>query len=78
MTANQASKLIKQTCTDLKIPFTKVSAQTVSFSDLARGKRIFVTVFGWQSGYESPSRYALLADVAKKNGFSVDVREVQS
>ena len=75
ITARVASKLIKQVCVESKIPHTKVSAKTVSFSDLARGERIFVTVCGWERGYEAPSRYALLADVAKKNGFSVGVSE---
>ncbi len=73
MTAREASKIIRQELEAQKIPFSTVSAKTISFSDLARGERIFVTVTGWERGYASPSRYALIADIAKKNGFSVDV-----
>jgi hypothetical protein len=73
MTAREASRLTKQVCVDLNIPHTKISAKTIGFSDLGRGERVFVTVHGWERGYEAPARYALLADVAKKHGFSVDV-----
>ena len=78
MTSREASKLIKQTCIEQKIPFAKVSAQTVSFSDLARGDRVFVTVFGWIQNDDSASRYALLHNIARINGFSVDVRISQT
>lgn len=73
MTAREASKIIKQELEAQKIPFSSVSAKNVSFSDLGRGERIFVTVKGWQQGYASPARYALIAGIAKQNGFSVDV-----
>lgn len=69
ITAREASKLIKRELQAQGIPFTSVSAKTVSFSDLARGERIYVTVKGWENGYESPSRYAFIAGIAQKNGF---------
>jgi hypothetical protein len=73
-TPRQASKAIKAACVLYQIPFSSVKAQTVSFSDLARGSAVFVTVYGWQKD-EMLARgmYQVLQGIAKMNGFHVDV-----
>lgn len=48
MTTRQASKIIKDELDRLKLSYTKISARTVDFQDLARRSRIFVTVDGWE------------------------------
>ena len=72
MTANEAKKLIKAELDALKIPYTKLTAKTVDFSDLARGACIFVTIHGWETSYQSPAWYQHLRELAVKNGFRIE------
>ncbi len=47
----------------------KVSAQTVGFSDLARGSSVFVTLHGWAG---TPEQFRILKNEAHEHGFSLD------
>lgn len=46
----------------------KLTARTISFADLARGDRIFVTIHGWQPD----ARWDALSAHAHALGFSVE------
>lgn len=75
MTPNEAKKIAAQALTDYGWSFEKLTAKTVSFSDLARASAIFVTVHGLTtevSNYERPSRWAHVKEVARKNSFFVE------
>jgi hypothetical protein len=48
MTPREASKAVKEELTRRGLPFTRVSARTVSFVDLARDSVVVVTVSGWK------------------------------
>ncbi len=43
-----AKKTIERELTARSVPFTKLTAQTAQFTDLARTSRIFVKIHGWQ------------------------------
>jgi len=67
VTPNQAKKLLKGELERLQLPFTKLTAKTVGFQDLARDSKVFVTVHGWQA---NPA-WEGLESFAKQNGFCV-------
>lgn len=50
MTTNEAKKLVKGYLDEHNLPYLKLTAKTINFSDLARRNCIFVTVHGWQPG----------------------------
>ncbi len=50
------------------LPYIRLTAEAVDFSDLARGEAVFVTIHGWQP---SP-RWQEVADFAKESGFMVE------
>ena len=50
MKANEAKKIIKQYLDGGNIPYTKLTARTIDFTDLMRAKRIFVKIYGWIPG----------------------------
>lgn len=68
MTCNRAKMLIKKELVKRGLAYERLSAQTVSFSDLARGGCVFVRVHGWTP---DPSFEALEA-VARQHGFRVE------
>ncbi len=68
ITLNQAKKLIKQELEAKCLPFTKLTARTVGFSDLARAAVVFVTVHGWKPN----PQWDNLKAVAKKHDFCLD------
>lgn len=63
-----AKDIIKRELESRKLPFTKVTAKTVSFADLARDARLFVKIHGWQP---NPAWNDLEA-IARENGFSIE------
>jgi hypothetical protein len=67
-TIAQAKKIMVEALKARNLPFTKLSAKTVDFTDLARCECIFVRIHGWQP---SPEWSALKA-VAKANGFCIE------
>jgi len=46
MNANQAKKLVAESMKAHGIEYTKLTAKTVSFEDLARGSKVFVSPYG--------------------------------
>ena len=68
ITARKARKLLIDFMTEEGLPFTKLTARTISFQDLARARRIFVKVYGW---IPSPD-WAKVREFAVAHGFSVE------
>lgn len=48
MTPNRAKALLKSELDRLGLPYTKLTAKTVNFLDLARADAILVRIVGWQ------------------------------
>lgn len=67
MTTNEAKRIIRDELNRRKLPFTKLTARNVSFSDLARGERIFVKVHGWKPN----PQWNDLKELARNNGFNI-------
>jgi hypothetical protein len=68
-----AKRIIKNELTNWNVSHSRLSAQTVSFSDLARGSRIFVTIHGVVDNQPSDV-WKYIENVARGNGFSIEVR----
>ena len=68
ITPTQAKKIVSAWLEENKLPYTKLTARTVSFVDLARDSRVFVKVHGWQA---SPM-WQGLENLAKDQGFCVE------
>ena len=68
MSPNEAKAIIKGFLTKEKLPFTKLTARTVGFSDLARASCVFVTIHGWKPH----SKWVALERLAIENGFCVE------
>ncbi len=68
MTTNEAKKLLREYLTEFEIPFTKLTAKTVGFSDLARGDCVFVQVHGFSKWAE----WVNVKCFAGHNGFCVE------
>jgi len=68
MNTKEAKKLLKDYLDTHHIPYTSLTAKTVNFTDLARGKGVFVTIKGF-----SPNPVAReIKDFARQNNFCVD------
>ncbi len=67
VTKNEAKKMVIEFLKNRNLPFTKVTAKLISFEDLARDEKIFVTVFNTTNGIW----WLELQDLAMKNGFKV-------
>jgi hypothetical protein len=65
---SQAKKLLKAELQRLNVPFTKLTARTIGFSDLARCSCVFVTIHGWRP---SPV-FQAITTFAVEHGFRVD------
>ena len=48
ITTNKAKKEIKEFLDNNNLQYDKLTARTISFSDLARGSCIFVKIHGWK------------------------------
>jgi len=68
MIAQEAKKIVKEHLIAHNLPYTKLTAKTISFSDLARGSSVFVKIHGWQP---NPC-WDELDRLAKQNGFRVE------
>jgi len=68
ITARKARKLLIDFLSKEGLPYTRVQARTISFTDLARAKRIFVKVCGWTPSPE----WEKVREFAVANGFSVE------
>ena len=68
ITPHTAKKLLKSELDRLTLPYTKLTARTVSFTDLARENAVFVKIHGWQ-----PNKlWNDLTNFAVKNGFRIE------
>ena len=65
--ARRAANIIRNRLKELELPFTKVSGRTISFADLARCERVFVTAEGWQPNPVANE----IKELAEANGFYV-------
>lgn len=65
---HEAKKIIKAELERRKIPYTKLTARTINFQDLARVNCIFVKIHGWQAN----PVYEELSKVAVENGFRIE------
>lgn len=77
MHTSEAKRIIKAELVNRGLPFSKVSAKTVSFSDLARGESVFVSVKDWdyrrlESAEQSRTIWAELKALAHANGFCLE------
>ena len=68
ITTKEAKKLIIDALNRMQLPYNKVTAKNIDFSDLARGNAIFVTIHGWNP---SP-KFKELEKIAHENNFIVD------
>lgn len=73
VTPSSAKKAVKESLGRNGITFSKLSAKTVSFEDLARGSRIFVTVHGLTL---PDPRLSAVATDSKNAGVSVNFKGV--
>lgn len=48
MTVQKAKQIIKKRLNELNLPYTKLTARTIYFTDLTRSSCIFVKIHGWQ------------------------------
>jgi len=67
MTSNEAKKIIAKKLNDLNLPAYKLTANTVDFSDLAKGSKLFVKIHNWKP---SPL-WNDLQKTAAENGFLI-------
>lgn len=70
MTTGEAKKLIAAELKRRNVSFEKMTAKTVSFSDLARGSGLFVSVKGVPA-QTTPELWDALRAIAKQHGFFV-------
>ena len=73
MTPHSAKKIIGNILTERKVPFTKLTAKTIDFTDLARAKCIFVRVHGFVFNEETTPLWRELRIIAGSNGFRIEV-----
>lgn len=69
MTATEAKRIIKSALDEKGLLYTKLTARTTDFTDLARAKCVFVKIHGWVGG----PRWDELRDIAVQNGFRIEV-----
>jgi hypothetical protein len=67
---NAAKKLVQTWLEERGLPFTKLTAKTVNFVDLARTECVFVTVEGWRADPKNGE----VENLAKANGFRVSFK----
>jgi hypothetical protein len=68
VTANEAKRIIKNELDNRGLAYTKLTARTVSFVDLARASCIFVCVHGWQPN----PQWAELRRIAVEHSFRIE------
>jgi len=70
MTPSNAKQIVKMALESRGLPFTKLTARTVNFSDLARGRCLFVAIHGWQP---NPA-WDEIKQVASDAGFCIEAQ----
>jgi hypothetical protein len=68
LTLHQAKAFIRWALEERDIPFTKLTARTVGFHDLARGESVFVKIHGWKGS----TLWEELRGMAHHEGFCLE------
>lgn len=68
VTPGQAKKIVEGFLRNRGLPYARLTARTVGFSDLARGSKLFVKIHGWKPSPEFKNLEAL----AHQHGFIVE------
>jgi hypothetical protein len=68
VSARTAGRLTREALAEMGLS-NRVTARTVSFSDLARAKRVYVAVHGWRTDPRAVARLYLLG---REHNFSVE------
>ena len=63
-----AKKIIQKELDKRGLSYTRLTARTISFTDLARTSVVFVKIHGW----ESNPAWSKLQAVARQNGFRIE------
>lgn len=71
ITIQEAKAIVREFLHKNAIGYERLTGKVVSFSDLARASRVFVTIHGWQP---SPQAEAL-NQLAREAGFYVEYEE---
>lgn len=64
---SECKKVVRDFLTEHQLPFTKLTARTIDFTDLARTECVFVNVHGWEPSPKAEE----LDQLARANGFRV-------
>lgn len=67
ITTHQAKRVVREALERYGLGYTKLTARTVSFTDLARGEALVVTIHGWGP---SPD-HELVRQAARAQGVQV-------
>ena len=70
MNVRNAKAVIKEFLDKRGLPYTRITAKTVSFSDLARGSAVFVQVHGWKP---NPA-WTELKEIARQHNVFVEAK----
>jgi hypothetical protein len=68
ITPRQAKRIIEVELKRQGLPFAKLTARTVGFSDLARGSTVFVKIHGWKPHVA----WDTLKRLAHEHGFRIE------
>lgn len=68
MNTKQAKIIIENFLLENNLSYIKLTAKTISFSDLARCDTIFVKIHGWNPD----PKWSDLQKIAKQNGFCIE------
>ncbi len=74
MKPSEAKKLMAAELQRLDVPYFRLSARSVDFTDLARTSCIFVTIHGFLFSTERPESWNKLKGFAILHGFRVEAR----
>lgn len=72
MTPHKAKAIIRQKLRMLNLPPYYLTARTVSFSDLARGNKVWVAIHNWKPN----PKWDDLNDIAHENGFRLETKGI--
>jgi hypothetical protein len=65
---HRAKVIVKQFLDDQQLPYTKLTARTIGFSDIARTNCLFVKIHGWQPN----PLFDDIRQIAKDHSFRVE------
>jgi hypothetical protein len=68
MTTHQAKKIVLAKLEAGRLKYTKVTARTINFTDLARDSKVFVQIHGWTPN----PKWNDLEHLAHQHGFCIE------